>query len=404
MALRAEGAFSGPLIKDKVMGNVAVLRSSRDGFVRDLDHPDHSLGSEDTWAGRGQVRVILGPRSELLLSGDAGRFAGLPLHWSKPIVAKPGFTFDSPASLWAVRTSDVTSGRNIQQGASARLTIPVNGSTTLNSLTAWRASNDRFFVDADATELHVSALRLSDVQHQISQEVTLAHQAPSLTWIGGAFVFDEDDDGQIEVTAYPTDTQARPFATTGTRAWALFGQVTYRVSGRVSLTGGVRYTDERKNIASTGGVYQRGTPDLAVPTSFYAFDDRATYNAWTPKASLQVQASPDTFLYVSATRGFKSGGFNPTANAPDRAFGPELAWCYDGGVKQTLADGRVRVNTAAFFTDYRDLQVQAFHPPRRDRHQKCRIGHDQRRGGRSRSDCVEECAPRGPGRVARRHV
>ena len=106
--LRAEGAFSGPLIKDKVMGSVAILRSSRDGFVHDLDHPDHSLGSEDTWAGRGQVRVVLGPRSELLLSGDAGRFAGLPLHWSKPIAAKPGFTFDSPASLWTVRTSDVT--------------------------------------------------------------------------------------------------------------------------------------------------------------------------------------------------------------------------------------------------------------------------------------------------------
>ena len=361
--LRAEGAFSGPLIKDKVMGSVAILRSSRDGFVRDLDHPDHSLGGEDTWAGRGQMRVVIGPRSELLLSGDAGRFSGVPLHWSKPIVAKPGFTFDSPASLWAVRTSDVTSGRNIQQGASARLTIPVSGTTTLNSLTAWRASDDRFFVDADATELRVSALRLSDVQHQISQEATLAHQTPSLTWIGGAFVFDEDDDGQIEVTLYPTGTQARPFATTGTRAWALFGQATYRVSSSVSLTGGVRYTDERKDIASTGGVYQQGTPDLAVPTSFYAFDDRATYSAWTPKASLQVQASRDTFLYVSATRGFKSGGFNPTANAPGRAFGPELAWSYEGGVKQTMAEGRMQVNTAAFVTDYRDLQVQAFIRP-----------------------------------------
>ena len=88
------------------MASVAILRSSRAGFVRDLDHPDHALGSEDTWAGRGQLRVVFGPRSELLLSADHGRFDGVPLHWSKPIVAKPGFTFDSPASLWAVRTSD----------------------------------------------------------------------------------------------------------------------------------------------------------------------------------------------------------------------------------------------------------------------------------------------------------
>ena len=361
--LRAEGAFSGPLIPNRVMASVALLRSSRDGFVRDLDHPDHALGSEDTWAGRGKVRVVFGPRSELLLSADGGRFDGVPLHWAKPIAAKPGFTFDSPASLWAVRTSDVTTGRNRQQGASARLTFPVNGTTTVNSLTAWRASNDRFLADADATELHISALRLSDVQHQISQEVTLVRRTPALTWIAGAFLFDEHDDGEIEVTAYATDTQSRPFATTGTRTWGPFGEATYRAWRRVSLTGGVRYTDERKDISSTGGVYQLGTPVLAVPASFYAFDDRATFHAWTPKAALQVQASPDTFLYVSATRGFKSGGFNPTGNAPGRAFGPERAWSYEGGVKRTMAEGRVRVNTAAFVTDYRDLQVQAFIRP-----------------------------------------
>ena len=71
--LRAEGAVSGPLIKNKVMGNFAFLRGTREGFVNDLDHPDHSLGSEDTWAGRGQLRVVFGTHSELLLSGDYGR-------------------------------------------------------------------------------------------------------------------------------------------------------------------------------------------------------------------------------------------------------------------------------------------------------------------------------------------
>ena len=74
--LRAEGAVSGPLVKHKVMGAFAFLRGSRDGFVKDLDHPDHSLGSEDTWAGRGQLRVVFGTRGELLVSGDYGRFDG----------------------------------------------------------------------------------------------------------------------------------------------------------------------------------------------------------------------------------------------------------------------------------------------------------------------------------------
>ena len=78
------------------MGSFAFLRGTREGFVKDLDHPDHSLGSEDTWAGRGQLRVVLGTHSELLLSGDYGRFEGVPLTYAKPIVAKPGFTLRQP--------------------------------------------------------------------------------------------------------------------------------------------------------------------------------------------------------------------------------------------------------------------------------------------------------------------
>ena len=94
--LRAEGAVRGPLVKNKVMGGFAFLRGTRDGFVRDLDHPDHSLGSEDTWAGRGQLRVVLGTHGELLLSGDYGRFDGVPLPYAKPIAAKPGFILRQP--------------------------------------------------------------------------------------------------------------------------------------------------------------------------------------------------------------------------------------------------------------------------------------------------------------------
>ena len=87
---------------------------------------------------------------------------GIPLTYAKPILAKPGFTFDSPASLWEVRTSHLASGKNIQQGASARLTVRLNGTTTLTSLTALSTSpNYRFFIDADATELSLRRLRRS---------------------------------------------------------------------------------------------------------------------------------------------------------------------------------------------------------------------------------------------------
>jgi iron complex outermembrane receptor protein len=186
-----------------------------------------------------------------------------------------------------------------------------------------------------------------------------------VTWIGGVFFFDEHNQGEVEITFYPA-VQIRPFARNGVKAGAVFGQATYSLTRRLSVTGGVRYTNEQKDLANTGGRYQPGTAILVDPTTFYDYVDDATYQAWTPKSSMQMQVSSDTFVYFSATRGFKSGGFNqfdPGAPESERVFSPEFAWSFEGGLKRTMAGGRARVNTAVFFNDYRDLQVQSFLRP-----------------------------------------
>jgi outer membrane receptor protein involved in Fe transport len=63
-----------------------------------------------------------------------------------------------------------------------------------------------------------------------------------------------------------------------------------------------------------------------------------------------------TFVYVSAARGFKSGGFNTSAREPGKALSPEFAWSYEGGLKRSIAGGRIRANTAVFQNNYHDLQ------------------------------------------------
>ena len=145
-------------------------------------------------------------------------------------------------------------------------------------------------------------------------------RTPKLTWIGGAFFFDEHNEGPVEITRVSRRIQIRPFATVDAKAWALFGQATYSLSSRVSLTGGVRYTDEQKDIHNTGGMYRLGRQSSPIrPRSMTSSTEPPT----TPghrRASLQVQASRDTFVYLSATRGFKSGGFNITATAARRGL------------------------------------------------------------------------------------
>lgn len=359
---RVEAALGGPIVRDRVMGSIALLRSTRDGFVTDLGHPGRALGSEDAWSGRAKLRVVLGTRAQLLLSADHARDDGVPLTYAKPLVALPGFTFDRPEDFWTVRTSHPADGHNQQRGASAKITLALDNATTVTSLTAYRQSDFRFFIDADLTELRLGTIETPDRQHQVSQEITIARRRDGGAWVAGAYLFGERDEGNIEVTQYGQGVQTRPFPRAKTFSAAVFGERTHELSDRVALVGGLRFTRDRKRIASTGGIYRIGSSALAVPASFYSFNDSVTYNVWTPKAAVHLRLAPEAFAYASATKGFKGGGFNLTAPEPGRAYQPEHAWSYEAGVKRTLSGGAARLNAGFFYNNYRDLQVLSFLP------------------------------------------
>jgi hypothetical protein len=178
--------------------------------------------------------------------------------------------------------------------------IRLNAETTFTSLTAHRQSDYRAFIDIELTELALQALELVDLQHQISQELTLGRRTPKLSLIGGAFLFDEDVEGAVVIILRAAGTERRPHATIETHAWALFGQATYQMSRRVSITGRLRYSDEAKNLANNGG---------HVPARHYASRrspavvrvDRAAYKASMPKVSIEMRATPAIFVYASAS-------------------------------------------------------------------------------------------------------
>ena len=312
--LRVEGAVSGPLAANRLMGRFAFLRGSHDGYVKDLEHPDNPLGSEDTWAARGQMRVVLGRRNELLLSADYGRFDGTPLPYAKAIQARPGFDIDIPASLWLVRASHEASGDVTQKGTTARVNAQLTDTISMMSLTAYRKSDSRISIDPDGTELPIvigggAGFRAADLRGtEHRRSCPEAHLAGRLVLLRRARRWTGRDH------AIGPGVQMRPFSIVDTWAWALFGQATYGITGRVSLTAGVRYSDEQKDTHNTGGTYRLGTDVLAAPGSFYDFVESVTYHAWTPRVSAQLRISRDTFLYGSAARGFKSGGLNVTAS------------------------------------------------------------------------------------------
>ena len=357
-ALRAEARVSGPLVKDRLSGSAAFLRGVREGFVRDLDHPDHPLGGDDVTAARGKLRLALGTEGELLLSGDVTHQDPTPLTYAKVLAVKPGFTVDNPEGLRDVRASTLQESRNLQYGGSARFTLRMASATTLTSLTAYRKLDYRVLADTDITELDLAASDVHEIQHQWSEELTLARVGQRLSWVGGLFLLADDDRQPTSIRLGGPQVVNRLAPRVEAATGAAFGQATLALTRRVSATAGLRYTHERKTIDNAGSLYAFDGPEIPLTGSSYSYQDAIEHDAWTPRVALQLQVAEQSLAYVSATRGFKSGGFNISSPEPGRGYAPEWAWSYEAGWKSTFADGRARLNLAAFHTDYEDLQVQ----------------------------------------------
>ena len=357
-ALRGYARVSGPLKRDRVMGAFAFARGVRDGYVRDLEHLDDPLGGDDVTTARGQVRVVFDRRTNLLVSSDVDHQGGIPLTFSKVLAVKPGFQIDNPPNFRDVRASARAWNRTTNYGASARLTTALTPSTTLVSLTAFRTLDFEFFVDADITELDVVTSHQHERQHQLSEEITIAHTQPRLTWVGGLFLFTEFDHQSFWVDQPQARSQVRLDPRVDATSRAVFGQATVGLTARLSATAGVRYTHEGKEIDNAGGRYSLDAPNPAVSGSVYDYSDSIAHSAWTPKIGLEMKLPHDALAFVSAARGFKSGGFNPSSTAAGRGYGPEWAWSYEGGWKSQFMAGRSRLDVSAFLMEYTNLQVQ----------------------------------------------
>ena len=118
---------------------------------------------------------------------------GTPLTFNKVLVGEAGISIRQPAR--SPRRSSV--GARLESHAALRRErASDDGAHAIDhlvSLTAYRSLDYEFFVDADITELDLMTTHQHERQHQLSEEITISHQQPRLTWVGGVFLFDESD-------------------------------------------------------------------------------------------------------------------------------------------------------------------------------------------------------------------
>ena len=211
-----------------------------------------------------------------------------------------------------------------------------------------------------------------------------SNPSSKLSWILGFFYFHDKAEAQFltdtssACVGIACVTAATPTITTGyptTVSYSGFGEGTYNLTSSTRLTLGVRYTSDEKALSGST-IPLPGLPNsvpvlpstvLLRPGAPYPGNPNGiatdvTFTAPTYRAVLAQDLSENINAYVSFNHGFKSGGYSPSVfnNQPAK---PEFVNAYEVGIKSELLDRRLRLNLAAFYYDYDDIQLRTSAPP-----------------------------------------
>ena len=199
-------------------------------------------------------------------------------------------------------------------------------------------------------------------QEQLSQEFQFHGSAGStFDYQVGLYYFDEEADhlgGQKSAVIATQPDQINRFEIENT-AWAIYGQSNWTpevLDSRLTITTGIRYTDDDR---VAGRLYSLD-PDVNG-TSFVAKPGNDFQNiSYTLVGSYAV--TDDINSYLKLATGYKSGGYNIRAsNKPSyvRGFDEENITTIEFGLKSELWDRRVRLNAAAYFSLWEDMQLNS---------------------------------------------
>ncbi len=175
--------------------------------------------------------------------------------------------------------------------------------------------------------------------------------------------------GQGQQAANPLRNFVDNQAELDSKAWAVFGQSTYKFSDQWALTAGLRYTKDEKdgfesqrlvmfNPANFGNNAVDVSSDMD-PTKPGVQNFRSLSDSWsavTGTLNLDWTPDDDTLVYAKYSRGYKSGGFLLGTLSAKPTADEETVNAYEVGMKKTIG-GRLILNAAAFYNDFEGLQL-----------------------------------------------
>ncbi len=341
-------AYVGGGVTDSLSADIAVMYSDQGegwghNFTTDLEN---GIKADDNFAVRSKLHWDIGENTVVKLLLDYSEsYVKYDYQLLPGIVSPINPTQEWPGEYNALGgLNDFESVR--QEGASLQVEHQA-GSIRIVNILAYRDTDVGYLLDQDDTPVVAADLGLPSRAHNWSEELQVyGPDDARVKWMVGAFYFDaiagynplDINDGVIIID----DDQE-------TTSVAGFGQLTTQIFEDTNLTLGARYTSEDQD-------YTNDTTFLG--TALPRVTDSQSFSETTWRVAVDHRFSEDVMGYISADRGFKSGGYNLIVVGGTDSFLPETLDAYQIGLKSEWLDNRLRVNAAAFWYDYKDIQIE----------------------------------------------
>jgi len=359
-----KGSVNVPLGSEAVIARFSAASLSRDGYG-DNRFSHLQISDKEILVARGQLGFFPSEDLNFVISADwlddqsgvrgAQRLNAFNLF--DPLRRAPlDDRYDTLSGMPNVNDTQMT-------GAAFTANWTINDSWAFKSVTAFRQSDTDTNIDFDALPNKITDVRALYSDEQRSQEFQFNYQGTNLYGVFGLYLFD----GEAGGTVFNNFLNASFGTTNGvvyTEQVAAYGEGTWSFSDKLSLTAGLRFTDESKEADVLNQSYANANFTTPIFTSS-DFRDEVSFSNVSPKISLDYTTDNGTLVYGLVSRGFKSGGFNIRANVaavPDSAnpFDDESVTSFELGVKTGLFDQTLFLNAAAFYNDYKDIQLSVF--------------------------------------------
>ncbi|WP_291328771.1 TonB-dependent receptor [Desulfovibrio sp. UCD-KL4C] len=341
------GILSGP-INDDWSVRAAGQYEYTDGFSENYDG-SNDVNQHRNWSAQGTADWHPRDDLKLTLNVDGQDYDGKNAEYIK--------YSDLKSDPHDVSVDWPGKATKLAGGMSGKLEYKFNDMKLL-SISALRHTNSESDMDMDFTNQDITRYFIADSNNLITQEFRLQSDdgnESNLQWLVGSFLFNEKDDLSFRYLAGADDPYGmagesyRQKGETDSKGFAFFGQGVYTL-GQVDITLGLRYDYESKSFDYD----QEASKGMGMDN--FSGSSSSSSGTFLPKAAVGWHINDNIMPYFSVSRGYRGGGFNLSQSA-GKAYDPEYTWNYEAGVKTTWLDKTLKLNLAAFYIDWTDIQV-----------------------------------------------